>query len=207
MNNNKSEVEGDGLWFGCGTVDKSGRLCEKTIELPISPGSTPCFQVGDLSQDERFNQLPFVKGPPYFKYYAGTPLTTRKGINIGSLFIIDDVIRGELRHDQEQFLGTIAQTIMKHLEMAGEAQERRKVMRLSMGMNAFVEGKSGLDPKDLSQDPSTIPKPAADGFMTTSYKKRSEAANRSSRNSPTKDAIPLTKQGQTGNSALQFGHQ
>ena len=47
---------------------------------------------------------------------------------------------------------------MKHMETTSEAEERKKVMRLSHGMNAFVEGKtklvlddktyiSGLDPK------------------------------------------------------------
>lgn len=72
INNNKSEVEGDGLWFGCGTVDKSGRLCEKTIELPSALGHVPCFTVTDLSKDDRFNRLPFVTGPPNFRFYAGT---------------------------------------------------------------------------------------------------------------------------------------
>ena len=160
IDTNKSEIEGDGLWFGCGTVDKAGRLCEKTVGLPASVGLAPCFTVTDLSQDERFNELPFVTGAPYFRFYAGTvskvhnlrkiaanleqPLTTKRGINIGSLFILDDVVRDKLNGDQEAFLGTIAQTIMKHMEIASEAEERVKAMRLSHGMNAFVEGKRSL---------------------------------------------------------------
>ncbi len=76
VNNNKSEVEGDGLWFGCGTVDKNGRLCEKTIELPPAVGRAPCFTVTDLSKDERFNTLPFVTGDPNFRFYAGTVSTS-----------------------------------------------------------------------------------------------------------------------------------
>ncbi|CAD6578204.1 MAG: hypothetical protein ASARMPRED_008641 [Alectoria sarmentosa] len=151
VNNNKSEEAGDGLWFGCGTVDKSGRLCEKTIELPPSLGSSPSlFTVTDLSKDERFNRLPFVNGPPYFRYYAGTPLTTKKGVNIGSLFILDDVARPQLGADHALFLATIAQTVMKHMEITMEAEERKKVMRLSLGMNAFVEGKSRLVLDDLT---------------------------------------------------------
>lgn len=134
IDNNKSEIEGDGLWIGCGTVDKSGRLCEKTIELPPSIGrSCSCFTVTDLVKDERFNQLPFVSGPPFFKFYSGTPLTTKKGVNIGSLFILDDVVRPPLSADQETFLGTIAQTVMKHIEITSEAEERKKVMRMSLG--------------------------------------------------------------------------
>jgi hypothetical protein len=72
VDSQKYEVEGDSLWFGCGTVDKTGRLCEKTIELPHILGRVPCFTVTDLSKDERFKHMPFVTGPPYFKFYAGT---------------------------------------------------------------------------------------------------------------------------------------
>lgn len=159
LDNQKSEVEGDVLWVGCAQVGKQGRLCEvycdalnnetlltpqKTIELPPVPNGFPCFTVTDLSQDSRFNQLPFVTGPPFFKYYAGTPLTTNKGINIGSLFILDNVVRPPLTENQQLFLGSVAQIIMKHMEMSREAKERRKVMRMSRGLNAFVEGKSHL---------------------------------------------------------------
>ena len=76
LDNEKFEAEGDELWFGCGVVDKAGRLCEKTVELPPIQGRTACFTVTDLTKDEAFSQLPFVAGPPYFKYYAGTVSTS-----------------------------------------------------------------------------------------------------------------------------------
>lgn len=89
-----------------------------------------------------------MTGPPSFRYYAGTPLTTNKGINIGSLFILDTVVRPPLTVDQQSFLGSVAQIIMKHLEMSREAQERKKAMRMSRGLNAFVEGKSHLNDEE-----------------------------------------------------------
>lgn len=144
VDNQKCEMDGDGLWIGCSTVEKEGRLCEKTIELPPALGCSPCYIVTDLSAHPEFCQLPFVTGDPYFKFYAGTPLTTKKGINIGSLFILDDVVRPPLTLDQEIFLGEMARVVMKHMELARESEERKKVMRLSMGMNAFVEGKHRL---------------------------------------------------------------
>ena len=189
VNNNKSEVEGDGLWFGCGAVDKSGRLCEKTIELPPSFACSPSlFTVTDLSKDDRFNQLPFVNGPPYFKFYAGTPLTTKKGVNIGSLFILDDVVRPRLSDDHEQFLATIAQTVMKQMEITKEAEERKKVVRLALGMNAFVEGKSRLVLDNLIHEMGMAPKDSSnsDGGLR---KKRSDSGNKSltSNNGPQSD--------------------
>ncbi|KAI4122916.1 MAG: hypothetical protein LQ338_005549 [Usnochroma carphineum] len=150
VDNQSYDEEGDALWLGCGSVDKSGRLCEKTIELTPSPDAYPCFTVTDLSQDERFNQLPFVTGPPHFRFYAGTPLTTRNGINVGSLFIIDDKVRPRLSPAQEKFLGTIAATIMGHMEANRESRERKKVLRMAKGLNAFVEGKGSFETGDTS---------------------------------------------------------
>lgn len=124
------------------------QIPQKTIELEPVPGGFPCFIVTDLSKDARFNQLPFVTGPPFFKYYAGAPLTTENGINIGSLFILDIVARPVLTAEQQAFLGLIAQVIMGHMEVFREAEERKKVMRMSRGLNAFVEGKSTLSPHD-----------------------------------------------------------
>ena len=180
VNNNKFEEEGDGLWFGCGTVDKSGRLCEKTIELPPSAACSPSlFTVTDLSKDKRFNQLPFVTGPPHFRFYAGTPLTTEKGVNIGSLFVLDDVVRPCLTNDQELFLATIARTVMKHMEITMEADEGKKVMRFSRGMNAFVEGKSKvIQNDDLTQRSGTVSK---DRFKSEEgpTKRRTDSGSRS----------------------------
>jgi len=47
---------------------------------------------------------------------------------------------------------TISQTIMRHLEMNREAEERKKGTRMSKGLNAFVEGKTWLAPEDLYSD-------------------------------------------------------
>lgn len=211
LNNDKSEEEGDGLWFGCGTVDKSGRLCEKTIELPPSLACFPSlFTVTDLSKDERFNHLPFVTGPPHFKFYAGTPLTTKKGVNIGSLFILDDMVRPQLSDDHELFLATIAQTVMRHIEITMEAEERRKVMRLSLGMNAFVEGKSRLVLDDLTHKTgmSLKDRSHSDGGPT---KKGSESGNKSlmSNNGPYSDQDSSQEDSDFGNAnkTVDTGHR
>ena len=157
-------------------MDKSGRLCEKTIELPPSLGSHPSlFTVQDLSQDSRFKNLPFVTGPPYFKFYAGTPLTTKRGINVGSLFIIDDAVREPLNLDQEKFLGTIAKTIMEHMTKSSEAEERKRVMRLSLGMNAFVERKARL--KDENVQPEASVRISTKSIEQSPQKKRSRSSN------------------------------
>lgn len=145
------EEEGDGLWAGCATVEKEGRLCERTLEAAAEPNRYAMFTVTNMQDDPRFANLPFVCGPPYFKFYAGTPLTTKRGINIGSLFVLDDVARPALPPEQVEFLGTMATVVMKHMEVTAEAEERKKILRLSMGMNAFVEGRSRLASHNITE--------------------------------------------------------
>ncbi|KAI4087353.1 MAG: hypothetical protein LQ344_006848 [Seirophora lacunosa] len=166
VDNQHCDVEGDALWVGCASVDKSGRLCEKTIELPASPDTYPCFTVTDLSQDDRFSKLPFVTGPPKFRFYAGTPLTTKKGVNIGSLFVLDDKVRPRLTPAQEKILGTIAATVMGHMEVNREAEERRKILRMAKGLNAFVEGKSSFNADD-DDERSSLASPVYDAAYET----------------------------------------
>jgi hypothetical protein len=101
--------------------------------------------VTDLSKDERFNELPFVTDSPYLKLYAGVPLITKRGIPIGSLFIVDDrTWPNGLRQDDINFMGTMARTIMRHMEMAREVEEHRRGMKMSRGLASFVEGRSQL---------------------------------------------------------------
>jgi hypothetical protein len=60
----------------------------------MPPNGAPVhFEVTDLREDARFNNLPFVAGDPYFRYYCGVPLRTKNGVNIGSLFALDDKVR------------------------------------------------------------------------------------------------------------------
>ena len=100
--------------------------------------------VTDLSVDERFKNLPFVTGPPHFRFYAGTPLTTKRGINIGSLFVIDDRVRPELTASQVDFLGTVAKIVMRNMELNHEAEERMRSLKMSGALNAFQEGRSSI---------------------------------------------------------------
>ncbi|KAI9734183.1 MAG: hypothetical protein M1818_006610 [Claussenomyces sp. TS43310] len=144
---------GDDLWMGCSAVSKAGRLCERTIELPpSSPGQYSAFIVPDLSQDPRFSQLPFVAGPPFLKFYAGTPLITKRGIAIGSLFVVDARPREGLSKDEIRFMGTMAATVMRHLEIVREVEEHRRGMKMSRGLASFVEGRTELVEADVEAE-------------------------------------------------------
>lgn len=69
---------------------------QNTLALDNTADQYPCFVVNDLQEDERFAHLPVVDGSIMaYRFYAGTPITTDHGINIGSFFIFDDRPRPE----------------------------------------------------------------------------------------------------------------
>lgn len=150
---NTKHAPGDSIWMGCGSVSKAGKLCERTIQVePTKEGEYPSFIVNDLTKDERFDELPFVTGSPFLRFYAGVPLITKRGIPIGSLFIVDDRVWDGLSKDMIHFMGTMAGTIMKHLEMAREVEEHRRGMKMSRGLASFVEGRSQLVEAEADAD-------------------------------------------------------
>ncbi|OMP85764.1 Hybrid signal transduction histidine kinase B [Diplodia seriata] len=140
-NSDESEDPGDAIWAGCNmSVPKRGRLCEHTLEQAPSPdGSPACFEVLDLTKDDRFNSLPFVAGEPHFRYYVGVPLKTKKGIPIGSLFAMDVKVREPLKESSKKFLTIMASNVMAHLELMKEKEDRKRAVNMNMCLAAFVD--------------------------------------------------------------------
>ena len=87
-------VDAERQWFksvfGLGEIRETPRdvaFCAFTIL-----GHQPLI-VPDAALDERFRDNPLVTGPPYIRFYAGAPLTTSDGFNLGDLCIADVVPR------------------------------------------------------------------------------------------------------------------
>lgn len=74
-----------------------------------------CFVVNDTQSDERFVDNPLVTGDPHLRFYAGVPLTTKSGHNLGTICILDTVPR-QLSTQQEQALGMLSDLAMKLFE-------------------------------------------------------------------------------------------
>jgi signal transduction histidine kinase/CheY-like chemotaxis protein len=98
-----------------------------------------CFEVLDLSQDPRFNTLSFIAGPPHFRYYAGVPLRTSRGINIGSIYILDSMVRPALNPSEKAFLGVMADNVIQHLEMSRDKKDRQRTFKMNECLSAFVD--------------------------------------------------------------------
>jgi len=66
--------------------------------------------------------------------------------------VVDDRAKLNLDRDKIHFMGTMARTIMKHMEMAREVEEHRRGMKMSRGLASFVEGRAELAEADMDAE-------------------------------------------------------
>jgi diguanylate cyclase (GGDEF)-like protein len=72
--------------------------------------------VPDATHDPRFAGNPFVQGNPNIRFYAGAPLKTPDGYNIGTLCVIDNKPR-EISEAQKGVLAQLANLVVQELEL------------------------------------------------------------------------------------------
>ncbi|KAL2074846.1 hypothetical protein VTL71DRAFT_8625 [Oculimacula yallundae] len=174
-------------YTGCSTVPTPGGLCENTLAIDMKKEQYPCFVVNDLSKDPRFASLPVVDGTvASYRFYAGTPITTENGINIGSFFLFDDKPRPRgLNLHEKQFIHRQAANVMKHLETKREATERRRVALMSQGIAKFLERDA-----EHPNVPASIPAATHDirSKSSPSKKGRESVSNNGSEEEPKPDS-------------------
>ncbi|KAG7130944.1 Histidine protein kinase NIK1 like [Verticillium longisporum] len=140
----------DHLWL-CGTaVPRAFGICDhvlvdadahEAIPTETVQGTLPVLVVPDLAADPRFNTRSFVKQAPNHRFYAGVPIRSPKGFNIGVLSVFDPEPRQSLPPDQVQFLADLAQTIMGHLESRRRTESYIRSERMVQGLGHFIQGR------------------------------------------------------------------
>ena len=63
------------------------------------------FVVANAASDERFSRFPLVTDAPNIRCYAGHPVTTSDGVNVGALCVIDNRVRTVSKHVLDQLAG------------------------------------------------------------------------------------------------------
>ncbi|CCM04966.1 uncharacterized protein FIBRA_07164 [Fibroporia radiculosa] len=110
-----------------------------------------CTVVLDAQDDWRFAKNPLVVGKPHIRFYAGCPLRTQDGFNIGALSIIDDTPRREFSPRQRHTLKEFAQIAIRELELWKDKIQLRIRDRIQSSMEQFTRECLDLD-KEADSD-------------------------------------------------------
>lgn len=122
-----SLVDEDRQWFkskvGMSTRETSRNIsfCTHTIM------GNELFLVGDAERDPRFAESPLVQHNPHLRFYAGMPLATADGHNIGALCVMDRQPR-QLNGDQIAALTAISRLVQSQLELRRDLQMLREAV-------------------------------------------------------------------------------
>lgn len=113
-----SLVDQNRQWFkaeiglGVSETPRSVSFCAHAL---TEPGPGPMV-IEDAADDLRFSDNPLVTGDPRIRFYAGAPITTPRGFNLGTLCVIDRKPRS-LSAEQRQLLSDLAAMVVNELEL------------------------------------------------------------------------------------------
>lgn len=101
--------------FNFDTTSRRDAFCNHVIQ------QQEVMVVPDTLYDERFVGNPLVTGNPNIRFYAGAPLTTQEGHNLGSLCVIDQA-PGQLTPLQQKMLFALSKQAMQLMEFDASLQ-------------------------------------------------------------------------------------
>jgi len=79
--------------------------------------SNEVLVIPDTRQDNCLACNPFVQNEPGLRFYAGAPLLTQDGFNLGTLCLLDTKPRDPLSDEQKAVLADLAAMVMDELEL------------------------------------------------------------------------------------------
>ncbi|KAF4312791.1 hypothetical protein GTA08_BOTSDO11663 [Botryosphaeria dothidea] len=164
---------GDGIWLGQTVIARHDGVEENvfgTKYTAVDPGNNDNTYTGealvipDLREDDRFKHRDYVQAEPAVRFYAGVPIRTRAGHRIGAYSVSDDKPRHGLTVDEFKFMQDVAATVMEHLEMAKDRDDRNKGERMVRGLADFIEGVTIEPDRPAQLSPAIVPASSDDTF-------------------------------------------
>jgi GAF domain-containing protein len=96
------------------------------------------FVVPDATKDARFSDNRLVVNDPGIRFYAGAPVRSREGLNIGTVCVIDRQPRRALLDHQRLALEAISRQASALLELRRTAAELAAVVRDVRSLSALL---------------------------------------------------------------------
>lgn len=141
-----SLVDEDRAWFkschgfSLPEVPREDSLCNVAIlynEILVVP---------DTRKDDRFACNPFALAEPGLRFYAGAPLITQDGYNLGTLCLLDLKPHEDLSEEQRTTLIDLAAMVLDEMELRLAAQ---KIARTDAALLEITQGVSAVTGQDF----------------------------------------------------------
>ncbi|KAI7817620.1 hypothetical protein BC939DRAFT_319071 [Gamsiella multidivaricata] len=125
-------------------VPRQHSFCGHTI---LRPSNDPLV-ILDTKADWRFRALPAVVLEPSVRFYAGAPLTTSDGLNVGALCLIDFEPRATFSNREKELLVDFAAVVMREMELWNDQVQLCIRNRMMRDVTRWVRGclDMGKDP-------------------------------------------------------------
>ncbi|KAI1412718.1 hypothetical protein F5Y13DRAFT_189919 [Hypoxylon sp. FL1857] len=164
----RRHAPGDHIWLGNVSLPRQDCMDEHTFgsittwkDVEGRDVNIASFIVKDTLEDERFKYRPYVTSGASVRFYAGVPIVTKQGHQIGAYAVSDTSPRPQgLTLDEAQFMEDVAQIVADHLERVmdtvGRVSERDFMRGISYFLEDLSEYKYQLSNTDRSlQAPNT----------------------------------------------------
>lgn len=115
-----SLVEQHRQWFLCNLGLEASETPRDQAFCAHAIATDGVMVVPDATADPRFRTNPLVTSEPHIRFYAGAPLHSREGHNLGTLCVIDREPR-QITARQERQLALLAQMVMHEIELRRQA--------------------------------------------------------------------------------------
>lgn len=150
LENDDAHDLNDHLWLGHSRIPRNVACCEVTVTLPSFPSTSSTmngdrdsvFIVNDLAKNPQTKDKPYVTGFPNSRFYAGVPITSPSGINIGAYCVLGDEPRDGVLDKDIMFMRDMSRTVMTHLETVRAQAERQRATQMVTGLGSFVKRSS-----------------------------------------------------------------
>jgi PAS domain-containing protein len=135
-----SLLDSDRIWF----KSKVGTEVSEVPRLHSFCAHTICgngvLVIEQAHLDPRFAEYPFVADEPFFRFYAGVPLTSPDGYNVGTLSVMDYAER-EFPAEARLLLKDLAKIVVDEMELHVLAQHEQEARnRLYDAIDAAPDG-------------------------------------------------------------------
>jgi signal transduction histidine kinase len=93
--------------------------------------------INDTTLDQRFQDNLYVTGQPHIRFYAGAPLQTGDGMNLGALCAVDVVPR-QITAEEQRILSDLAAMVSDEIELRHAIRERKRLEELQDNLTSMI---------------------------------------------------------------------